>query len=118
MAVSEELRLKAKAMLEEGYSLNAIAEELGVSSSTIGAIRDRYGMTCRKANREKNPECLRMSNICWDCAKYYGDCPWTEYDEEKEEVIFGEVEGWTLERYEMNGEKHARIAACPLFEEG
>lgn len=118
MALAEELRLKAKAMLEEGYSLNAIAAELGVASSTIGAIRDSYGMTCRKANREKNLECLRMTNICIDCKKALGDCPWSEWDTEKNRVRFGEVDGWTLERYEMNGEMHTRIAGCPEFEEG
>ena len=118
MAVSEELRKAAKAMLEEGYSLNAISAELGVASSTIGEIRDSYGMTCRKANREKNPECLRMTNICIDCKNALGGCPWSEWDTEKNRVRFGEVEGWTLEHYESNGEKHTRIVACPLFEEG
>ena len=118
MALAEELRLKAKAMLEEGYSLNAIAAEIGVASSTVAKIRDSCGMTCRKANRDENPESCNVSNICWECKHATGFCPWCEVDHETGRIKWGEVPGWTTENVLMNGSVRKRIVACPMFEEG
>ena len=118
MALAEDVRLKAKEMLEEGCSLNAIAAQLGVSSSTVGVIRDSYGMTCRKANREKNPDSTDVSNICWECKKATGFCPWCEVDQETGRIRWGEVPGWTTEIVLVNGHPRKRIIACPMFERG
>ena len=41
---------------------------------------------------------------CWTCKKCYGDCPWTEYDPEKERVLFNPVPGWTaIKTVKCNG---------------
>lgn len=70
-------------------------------------------------------EASKHVNICIDCAKAIGNCPWSEVDVDTGRVKFEEVPGWTVirvsrRRYVGNRkwdyvEGH-QIVACPLFE--
>ena len=69
------------------------------------------------------PERIVGSNICFDCKKACGGCPWTEIDPETEHPRFAPVPGWTATETVVNmGGRHSRkektyhITACPLFE--
>ena len=64
---------------------------------------------------------LSKANICFECKKACGGCPWSAYDEKAKKVKFEEVEGWTAEpsilRNSNSVETHTyHITACPLFE--
>lgn len=60
----------------------------------------------------------RGINICIDCKRAYGDCPWS--------ARYEPVPGWTAtptRRRSTAGDKRViiesyKITACPLFEEG
>ena len=68
------------------------------------------------------------SNICFDCKKACGGCPWTEIDPHTGRPRFEPVPGWTAEKavipctygYYRNkstgGIQTYHITACPLFE--
>lgn len=60
-------------------------------------------------------------NICFDCARSGGRCPWSEVDSETGEVKFQPVEGWkTVKISRRNGrqwEIAEQIVECPLFVE-
>ena len=63
-------------------------------------------------------------NLCWDCERACGDCPWSEIDPDTGHPRFAPVPGWVAEKVTRpvgfcNG-RQARmetyhITACPLF---
>lgn len=60
------------------------------------------------------------ANICFDCDRACGGCPWSEIDPETEKPRFAPVPGWTAEkailRFGKNRfEETYNITACPLF---
>ena len=107
-------------LLRMRLSAREVSRRTGVSPHCVRKYRDLLGIPVYvvKAQDRKQYSTMGLPNICWDCARYCGDCPWSEYDAEKKCVKFGEIEGWTLEHYTANGIQHTRIAACPLFERG
>lgn len=60
------------------------------------------------------------TNICWDCEKACGQCPWTAIDPETKEVQFNPVPGWKTEKKRRktgrNWVEVEQIVECPLFE--
>lgn len=70
---------------------------------------------------DKNPN---KTNICFDCARACGGCPWSEIDPETGKVRFEPVPGWTATPttiknwHSSDGSTVAEtyhITACPLF---
>lgn len=62
-----------------------------------------------------------MSNICIDCKKSVGLCPWSACDPVTKKLLFQPVPGWTatptkLKVYKGRMEASYNITACPLFE--
>lgn len=62
-----------------------------------------------------------MSNICIDCKKSVGLCPWSEIDPATKKPRFAPVPGWTatptkLKMYKGRMDQSYDITACPLFE--
>lgn len=60
------------------------------------------------------------TNICFDCQRATGHCPWSALDPETGDPAFRPIPGWTVERvpYIIHGCKPDttyRITACPLF---
>ena len=59
------------------------------------------------------------ANICFDCERCCGKCPWSEVDAETGRVKFQPVEGWvTQKRSRKVGRKWEiveQIIECPLF---
>ena len=60
------------------------------------------------------------TNICIDCKKACGGCPWSAIDPETDRPAFKPVPGWSAtETVLYNGssvERTYHITACPLFE--
>lgn len=67
-----------------------------------------------------------MTNICFDCQRATGECPWSALDPETGEPAFRPVPGWTAEpvryamqRYDSDGrmmyDDSFHITACPLY---
>lgn len=60
-------------------------------------------------------------NLCFDCARACGGCPWSEYDPEAERVRFQTIPGWTAEKVTLQpvGQQGFvetyHITDCPLF---
>lgn len=69
---------------------------------------------------------MNKANICIDCKKACGQCPWSEFDPQTGKIRFEPVEGWDAEEVTLflgaygNGKKAIvktyKIKACPLFE--
>jgi Fe-S-cluster-containing hydrogenase component 2 len=59
------------------------------------------------------------SNICFDCDRCYGKCPWSEIDSETGRVKFQPVEGWVTKvrsrKVNRKWEVVQQIIECPLF---
>lgn len=59
-------------------------------------------------------------NICFDCKKSLGQCPWSAIDENTGRVKFEPVPGWkTVKRSRREGRKWnivEQIIYCPLFD--
>lgn len=64
-------------------------------------------------------------NICFDCEKAVGKCPWSAYDKDTDTIRYEPIPGWTAEKTELCiGSQNLdyrivdtyRITACPLFE--
>ena len=109
-----------KSMLLEGKNSVEIARETGLCScDTVNAYRRQWGIpVLRKiGNRLQAVESYGRANICWDCARACGDCPWSEWDEEKKKPAFKPVPGWQVEEYNTAGKLCRQIVACPLFVE-
>lgn len=75
----------------------------------------------RIANAEKY---RKQANICFNCQRACGDCPWSEIDPETDKPRFQPVPGWTAKRVilRMNVRKGSSefvdtysITACPMF---
>lgn len=57
-----------------------------------------------------------MTNICFDCQRACGDCPWSEYDLDREVARFEPVEGWTAKLVTHSHQGYTyEITECPLF---
>ena len=70
----------------------------------------------------RTPECT--ANICFDCQRACGDCPWSELDPETGRPRYAPVPGWTAEKTMLllGCSNHKRvikptyhITDCPLF---
>ena len=59
------------------------------------------------------------TNICWDCERACGKCPWSEVDEKTGKVKFRPVPGWRIVKQRVKTGTHWRtteqIVECPLF---
>lgn len=77
----------------------------------------------RSANLNGNKN---VANICIDCKRSTGLCPWSAADPKTGKLLFEPVPGWTAEKVKLrcgagrNGEAQYQdtysIKACPLFE--
>lgn len=65
-----------------------------------------------------------MTNICFDCQRAAGQCPWSALDPETGEPAFRPVPGWTAEKVQLNlgSDKNGpilaetyHVTACPLY---
>ena len=63
-------------------------------------------------------------NLCWDCERACGDCPWSEIDPDTGHPRFAPVPGWTAKKVTRptgNGPGGKAwmttysITSCPLF---
>lgn len=63
-------------------------------------------------------------NLCWDCERACGACPWSAVDPNTDEIRFDPVPGWTARKVTRpvgNGPggkawmETYHITACPLF---
>ena len=70
---------------------------------------------------------LSEANICFDCKRASGRCPWSETDPVTNKTRFAPVPGWTAQETMLNlGTSHGKrmwqqtyhITDCPLFERG
>lgn len=66
----------------------------------------------------------KQANICFNCQRACGDCPWSEIDPETDKPRFQPVPGWTAKRVilRMNVRKGSAefvetysITSCPMF---
>ena len=101
-----------------------IAKSMNVSQSTVNSIAHEIGIrkidrTCKdkpkavpkpKRNAARKERGKPGSQLCWDCAKATGLCPWSR--------MHRPVEGWTAEKVETNEFTTYHITACPLFING
>lgn len=55
------------------------------------------------------------ANICFDCQRACGQCPWSAHDPATGELLFLPVAGWSAKKSEKNGNDTYHITACPLF---
>ena len=59
-------------------------------------------------------------NICFDCKKSMGKCPWSAIDDDTGRVKFEPIPGWkTVKRSRKEGRKWLiveQIVYCPLFD--
>ena len=64
------------------------------------------------------------TNICFDCERACGGCPWSQYDDDKKRTGFKPAPGWTAEevmypvQHWDKGIRWVRtyhITDCPLF---
>lgn len=67
-----------------------------------------------------------VANICIDCKRSTGLCPWSAVDPKTGKLLFEPIPGWTAEKVKLrcgagrdgkaNYEDTYSIKACPLFE--
>lgn len=64
------------------------------------------------------------TNICFDCQRACGGCPWSELDPDTNQPRFQPVPGWTAEKVKLNvyGGPNGMVVIdtyhvtdCPLF---
>ena len=61
------------------------------------------------------------ANICFNCKKACGGCPWTEIDSSTNRPKFTPVPGWTATKTKLNMARGViidsyHITECPLFD--
>lgn len=59
-------------------------------------------------------------NLCFDCNRSFGKCPWTEVDRNTGAIKFQPIEGWKIETKRVKTGREWRfteqIVECPLFD--
>ena len=64
------------------------------------------------------------TNICFDCKKACGGCPWSAYDADSKKLGWNKIEGWEAKPSVLKFKSGKNvyythtyhITACPLFE--
>lgn len=117
--MNQEEQAIVREMLLQGKTASEIVAKTGLLTvSGINKYRARIGVpVLRHENGVLQEWQADRANICWDCGRACGNCPWSEWDVEEKKQAFRPVPGWQVEEYYEGGRLRQQIVSCPLFVE-